>query len=279
MYDVLDNLVDKVNLSAVEVSTIQILRKCSFRRSHIKTNDFPHEFSQRLCAIFGFIVLFCANLTPKNFFEFLDILGSERDVAFQLGDGCIILMLPYIVLSFCLVIFQIIVFQLGFFPFCRKNFVREICGVPYPLDGDVLDQVTQLFSDVLKLVHIGSFDIVGLDNFFEQRAFLINLWNIGHARNRFRFFQQLAAATSVELPGKVCQFDAVQQSIKTQCFRVIRFRFDQEGKFFPGNQGICIGQRIVTIFIRIQLNIFQMLFDRKIVTIQLLHLTDHVLHQ
>lgn len=135
MYDVLDNLVDKVNLSAVEVSTIQILRKCSFRRSHIKTNDFPHEFSQRLCAIFGFIVLFCANLTPKNFFEFLDILGSERDVAFQLGDGCIILMLPYIVLSFCLVIFQIIVFQLGFFPFCRKNFVREICGVPYPLDG------------------------------------------------------------------------------------------------------------------------------------------------
>ena len=66
---------------------------------------------------------------------------------------------------------------------------------------------------------------------------------------------------------------------KTQCFRVIRFRFDQGGKFFPGNQGICIGQRIVTIFIRIQLNIFQMLFDRKIVTIQLLHLTDHVLHQ
>lgn len=145
MYDVLDNLVNKVNLSAVEVSTIQILRKCSFRRSHIKTNDFPHEFSQRLCAIFGFIVLFCANLTPKNFFEFFDIFGSERDVAFQFGNGCIILMLPYIVLSFCLVIFQIIVFQLGLLPFCRKNFVREICGVPYTLDGNVLDQSRNSF--------------------------------------------------------------------------------------------------------------------------------------
>ena len=82
MYDVLDDLVHKVNLSAVKVGTIQILRKCSFRRSHIKTNDFPHEFSQRLCAIF-----FCANLTPKNFFEFLDILGSKWDVAFQFGNS------------------------------------------------------------------------------------------------------------------------------------------------------------------------------------------------
>ena len=145
MYDVLDNLVDKVNLSAVEVSTIQILRKCSFRRSHIKTNDFPHEFSQRLCAIFGFIVLFCANLTPKNFFEFFDIFGSERDVAFQFGNSCIILMLPYIVLRFCLVIFQIIVFQLGLLPFCRKNFVREIRGVPYPLDGNVLMRLRSSF--------------------------------------------------------------------------------------------------------------------------------------
>ena len=84
---------------------------------------------------------------------------------------------------------------------------------------------------------------------------------------------------SVRLPGKVCQFDAVQQRIKTQCFRVVRLRFDQGGKFFPGNQGICIGQRIVTVLVRIQLDIFQMLLDRKIVTIQLLHLTDHVLHQ
>lgn len=80
-------------------------------------------------------------------------------------------MLPYIIFGFCLIIFQIIVFQLGFFPFCRKNFVREICGVPYTLDGDVLDQVTQLFSDVLKLVHIGSFDIVGLDNFSSSVRF------------------------------------------------------------------------------------------------------------
>lgn len=87
VYDVLDNLVDKVNLSAVEVSTIQILRKCSFRRSHIKANNFPHELAQRLCAIFGFIILFCADLTPKNFFEFFDIFGSERDVAFQFGDS------------------------------------------------------------------------------------------------------------------------------------------------------------------------------------------------
>ena len=55
MYDVLDNLVDKVNLSAVEVCAIKILRKCSFRRSHIKANDFPHEFSQRFCSTLGFI--------------------------------------------------------------------------------------------------------------------------------------------------------------------------------------------------------------------------------
>lgn len=127
-------------------------------------------------------------------------------------------MLPYIVLSFCLVIFQIIVFQLGFFPFCRKNFVREICGVPYTLDGDVLDQVTQLFLDVLKLVHIGGFDVVGLDDFFQQGALLVDLRNVGHARNRLRLFQQLAAATGVGLSGKICQFDAVQQRIKTQPF-------------------------------------------------------------
>lgn len=87
MYDVLDDLVHKVNLSAVEVGTIQIVRKRSLRRSHIKANDFPHEFAQRLCAIFGFIILFCADLAPKNLFKLPDILAGERDVAFQFGDS------------------------------------------------------------------------------------------------------------------------------------------------------------------------------------------------
>lgn len=97
VHDVLNDLVHKVNLSAIEIGTIQIVRKCSFRRSHIKANDFPHELSQRFCAILGFIVLLCADLAPKNLFKLPDILAGERDVAFQLGNGCIILMLPYIV--------------------------------------------------------------------------------------------------------------------------------------------------------------------------------------
>ncbi len=69
MDDILDNLVNEIDLSAVKRCIVQILGKSFLCCCHIKSDDFSDELSQRLLTIFCFIVLLCSDLTPQNIFE------------------------------------------------------------------------------------------------------------------------------------------------------------------------------------------------------------------
>ena len=64
LYDILDDLVDKIYLPAVESVFFQILGKRGFCGSHVKPHDFPHELAEWLCAVRNFILFSRSQIAP-----------------------------------------------------------------------------------------------------------------------------------------------------------------------------------------------------------------------
>ena len=78
--DVLHDLIYEIDLSAIEAGIVQVLRKSLLCRIHIKPDDLPHKFTQRLLAILGLVILFCTDLVPECFLQRLHILRSQRNI-------------------------------------------------------------------------------------------------------------------------------------------------------------------------------------------------------
>lgn len=78
MNDVFHNLIDKINLPAVKTCIYQVLGKSCFRRIHIQSNYFTHKFSQWFCSKLLFIIFFCPDFTPKDFFKRFHIRICQR---------------------------------------------------------------------------------------------------------------------------------------------------------------------------------------------------------
>ena len=57
------------------------------------------------------------------------------------------------------------------------------------------------------------------------------------------------------------------------------FRLNERGQLLPHEQGVLVGESVIVIGIGIQLHIFQMLLDGKVVPVQLAHLLHHVVDQ
>ena len=60
MNDILHDLIDKIDLTAVEVHVIQEFGKRGFGGVHIKANDLTHELTQRLRTVLLLIFFLCA---------------------------------------------------------------------------------------------------------------------------------------------------------------------------------------------------------------------------
>lgn len=73
-HNVLHDLVDKVNLPAVQICVIEVIRKGLFRRSHVQAHDLPDELPQGLGADLRFIVLSGAHLAPEDTLQRSNVL-------------------------------------------------------------------------------------------------------------------------------------------------------------------------------------------------------------
>ena len=69
MDNILYDLIDEINLSAVQTGLIKIFGERFLRRFHIKANDFSDELTQRLRADLCLIVLFRTYFAPKDLLQ------------------------------------------------------------------------------------------------------------------------------------------------------------------------------------------------------------------
>lgn len=69
VYDVLNNLIDKVDLPTIQSCVIKIFRESLFCSFRVQTNNLTHKLTQELGTNFGFIVLFGSNLAPQNILQ------------------------------------------------------------------------------------------------------------------------------------------------------------------------------------------------------------------
>ena len=188
-------------------------------------------------------------------------------------------MLTHVELRLGLVVLQIVVLQLRFFPVHRQNFVIKIRIIVHFTDRNILDEVTQILPDVLKFIDSGSLHIVCMQNLVDQLSLYHNFRDVRHRCNSGNFLKQVAAGFSVFLSGEIGKLDAIHQRVEPQRLGIVLFRCNERCKLLPHEQRVLIGQGIVTVRFGIPLHIFQVLSNRKIILVQLLHLAHHVLHQ
>ena len=277
--NVFDNLIDEIDLPAVQVDAGQILGKGVFSSIHVHPDDFTDEFSQRLLTTLGLIILLCADIAPEDFFQFSNVLLCQGNVGVQLCNCRIILMLTDIKFRFGLVIFQIIVFQIGFFPFNGEEIVREIGFVNFAIMGQVFHQVPQRFPDMLELIDAGIVQIIGVQDFFHQLRLGTNFGNRGNTGYSSDFLAEILACTGIFLPHKVGQLDSVQESIKANGTGFILVGKQQGSDFVPQIKGIFITECSVALGIRKFLHIPQMLADSEMIPVQFLYFGEHLVHQ
>lgn len=64
VHDIFNNLVDKVDLTIIQIHLIQILCKSLLCYIHIHAHNLSHEFSERLFSELCFVVLATSNFAP-----------------------------------------------------------------------------------------------------------------------------------------------------------------------------------------------------------------------
>ena len=189
MNNILNDLIYKINLPAVQIYILKILWKSFLCCIHIKTYHFSDKFSQWLSAQFCFIILFCTKLAPENFFQFSYIFFCKWLILFQLSYYMVILMLSDIIFYPYFIIFQIIVFQFCFFPFRWKNFVCKIGHIFIPaLIRNILHKISQIFPDIFKFIDSCIFHIICMQNLIDQLCLCLNLRYICHSGNSGNLF-------------------------------------------------------------------------------------------
>jgi len=132
---------------------------------------------------------------------------------------------------------------------------------------------------MLKFVDSGILYIVRMQNFVDQFGLRHDFRDIRHRCNSGNFLKQVAAGFAVFLSGEIGKLDAIHQRIEPQRLGIVLFRSNERCKLLPHEQGVLIGHGVIVIGICIPLHIFQVLSNRKIILVQLLHLAHHVLHQ
>ena len=110
--DVLHDLVDEVDLPAVQVGVIEILGKGLLGGVHVQAHDFPNKFTQGLGSQLCLVVLAAAYLAPQNILQLFHIIVCQRNVGAQLCDSRVVRVLADIELRLGLVILQVIALQI-----------------------------------------------------------------------------------------------------------------------------------------------------------------------
>ena len=96
MDDIFHNLIHEIYLPAVQCDVVQIFSKSILGSSHIQTYELTNKLTERLLAIFGFIILLGTDFAPQYILQNLYIRRCQRNIAFQLGNDFIILVLSYV---------------------------------------------------------------------------------------------------------------------------------------------------------------------------------------
>jgi len=110
--DVLHDLVDEVDLPAVQVGVIEVLGKGLLGGVHVQAHDLPNEFAQGLGSQLRLVVLAAAHLAPQNILQLFYIIVCQRNVGAQLCDSRVVLVLADIELRLGLVVLQVVILQL-----------------------------------------------------------------------------------------------------------------------------------------------------------------------
>ena len=118
-------------------------------------------------------------------------------------------MLTHVELRLGLVVLQIVVFQLRFFPVHRQNFVIKIRIIAHFTDRNILDEVAQILPDVLKFIDSGGLHIVRMQNLVNQLSLHHDLRNICHSCNGRDLFKQITPRLAIFLSRQVRKLDAV----------------------------------------------------------------------
>ena len=159
-------------------------------------------------------------------------------------------MLTHIILSLCLIILEIIIFQFRFLPLHGKDLVAKIRIVPINLIGYVFHQVSKLLSDILKLIDSRVFHVVRVQNLFNEFLLRHNLRNIRcDTSYRRHLFHQIVFGAVVCFASKIGELNPIHQRSEPKRLGVILLRQDQWGQFFTNSQSIAIRERIVIIAI------------------------------
>ena len=194
-------------------------------------------------------------------------------------DRCVILMLTDIILSLCLIILQIVVLQLRFFPFHGQDLVIKVRIVASFDFWQIFHQTAEIFPDIFEFRDAGAFNIIGVKDLIQELRLRHDLGDVGDACDSGSLGDQIVLRPRIFLPRKACQLDAVHEGIEAKRGRLIRLRLDQRGKFFPDLERILVCKSLIIVPVRIEIHILQMLPDRKVFPIQLLHLSDHMIHK
>ena len=118
-------------------------------------------------------------------------------------------MLTHVELRLGLVVLQIVVLQLRFFPVYRQNFVIKICIIVRLTNRNILNKVAQILPDVLKLIDPGSLHIVCMQNLVDQLSLCHDLRDIRHGRDGGDLLHKIAPRLAVLLSRQVRKLNAV----------------------------------------------------------------------
>ena len=108
-------------------------------------------------------------------------------------------MLTHVELRLGLVVLQIVVLQLRFFPVYRQNFVIKICIIVHLTNRNILNKVTQVLPDMLKFTDSGGLHIVRMQNLVNQLSLHHDFRNICHRRDGGDLFKQITPRLAVLL--------------------------------------------------------------------------------
>ena len=118
-------------------------------------------------------------------------------------------MLTHVELRLGLVVLQIVVLQLRFFPVYRQNFVIKICIIVRLTNRNILNKVAQILPDMLKFTDSGSLHIICVQDLVDQFRLHHDFRNICHRRDGGDLFKQITPRLAVLLSRQVRKLDAV----------------------------------------------------------------------
>ena len=132
---------------------------------------------------------------------------------------------------------------------------------------------------MLKLIDPCVVQIVGMQDFLDEFRLCPDFWDICHAGHAADLFHQILPGFLVGLAHQIGKFNAVHQRVKTHSTGFVHIRLEQRRHFLFQMERILIAEGLVARRVGELLHIPQVLPHSEVLSIQLLHLREHFVHQ